>query len=220
MLTVKQIPAADRPREKLLKFGARNLTDAELLALILRTGNKQENVIQLCQRLLAKYTLKQLSLLGVNRLKEISGIKEAKACQLIALFELASRISRKEKEKYKISSPEDVVELAKDLQHATQEELRILFLDQASNLIKMETLYKGNSSCLLIEPAEIFRKAFQESAHAIILVHNHPSGNPKPTKQDIIFTKKLLKISKFLGIELLDHIIVAENSFYSMLHNI
>ena len=217
-LRIKDLPTNERPRERLIKFGVKALSDSELLALILRTGNKRENVIDLSRRLLNKYDLKSLSNISFNEFSKIDGIKEAKASQLVALFELSRRLaSYNDKPKPKIESSEDVAKLLMaEMSVLKQEHFRGLYLDSRNNLLKNEIISIGSLNASVVHPREIFKIALSESASAVIIVHNHPSGDPEPTKEDIEITKKIINAGRLMGIEVLDHIIIGNNSYVSL----
>jgi len=214
-LRIKDLPTTERPRERLIKFGPKALSDAELLAIILRTGNKKENVIDLCRRLLNNYNLKLLLQISLNELKKIEGIKEAKACQLVALFELSRRImSFNNAKNIKIENPRDAAKLLiPEMSELKQEYFKGLYLDSRNNLIKNETIFIGSLNSSIVHPREIFKIALKESASAIILAHNHPSGDPEPTEEDIQITKKIIKVGKIIGIRVLDHIIIGNKNY-------
>jgi DNA repair protein RadC len=208
----------DRPRERLLKSGAASLADSELLAIILRTGTKQENVINLSQRLLSMYNLKQLSQTNISRLTEIHGIKESKAAQIAACFEIARRLETfSEESKQKINSPEDVYRLIYPRMREQKKEMFIeLCLDTKNQIIKEETISIGSLNANVVHPREVFKMALAESAAHIIVVHNHPSGDPTPSREDIEISKKLAETGKIMGIDVLDHIIIGDGRHFSM----
>ena len=208
----------DRPRERLLKKGADSLSDSELLAIILRTGSKQENVLNLCQRILNDYNFKQLSQINISQLMKIHGIKESKAAQISACFEIARRLeSFKEEAKIKINSPEDVYRQIYPKLRELKKELFIeLCLDTKNQIIKQETISIGSLNANVVHPREVFKIALAESAAHIILVHNHPSGDPTPSREDIDITKKLVETGNVMGITVLDHVIIGDGRHFSM----
>jgi DNA repair protein RadC len=208
----------ERPRERLLKNGASSLADSELLAIILRTGTKQENVINLCQRILSMYNLKQLSQINIARLTEIHGIKESKAAQITACFEIARRLETfSEESKQKINSPEDVYRRIYPRMREQKKEMFIeLCLDTKNQIIKEETISIGSLNANIVHPREVFKMALAESAAHIIVVHNHPSGDPTPSREDIEITKKLAETGKVMGIDVLDHVIIGDGRHFSM----
>ncbi|PWB50397.1 MAG: hypothetical protein C3F06_12575 [Candidatus Methanoperedenaceae archaeon] len=208
----------ERPRERLIKNGASALSDSELLAIILRTGSKQENVINLSQRILKEYNIKQLSQANLKQLMRIHGIKESKAAQITACFEIARRLeSFKEGEKQKINSPEDVYRLIYPKMREQKKELFIeLCLDTKNRIIREEVISVGSLNANIVHPREVFKLALAESAAHIIVVHNHPSGDPAPSREDIEITKKLAQTGIIMGITLLDHVIIGDGRHFSM----
>jgi DNA repair protein RadC len=208
----------ERPRERLLKSGAASLADSELLAIILRTGTKQENVINLCQRLLSMYNLKQLSQTNIARLTEIHGIKDSKAAQIAACFEIARRLEAfSEDSKPKINSPEDVYRRIYPKMREQKKEMFIeLCLDTKNQIIKEDTISVGSLNANVVHPREVFKIALAESAAHIIVAHNHPSGDPTPSREDIEITKKLAETGKIIGIDVLDHVIIGDGRHFSM----
>ena len=208
----------ERPRERLMKNGASALSDSELLAIILRTGSKQENVINLSQRILKEYNIKQLSQANLNQLMRVHGIKESKAAQIAACFEIARRLeSFKDEDKQKISSPEDVYRLIYPKMREQKKELFIeLCLDTKNRIIREEIISVGSLNANIVHPREVFKLALAESAAHIIVAHNHPSGDPAPSREDIEITKKLAQTGIIMGITLLDHVIIGDGRHFSM----
>ncbi len=208
----------ERPRERLIKFGATALSDSELLAIILRTGTMQENVVNLCQRILSQYNLKQLSQINIAQLMSIHGIKEGKAAQIAACFEVARRLeSFNEDEKPRINSPEDVYRRIYPKMRELKKEMFIeLCLDTKNQIIKEDTISVGSLNANVVHPREVFRTALAESAAHIIVAHNHPSGDPTPSKEDVEITKKLVETGRIMGIDVLDHVIIGDGRHFSM----
>jgi len=215
---IRDLPLSERPRERLMKHGASTLSEAELLAIILRVGTVQENVVELSKRILREYSLRDLCQLSLGELKQFHGINDAKACQVQACAELASRIyTTKAGEKTSIDSSKDVYELIyPELRFTKKENFFCLFLDTRNNLIRKELVSVGNLNTSVIHPREIFRSAIKESANSVILVHNHPSGNPEPSRDDLEITKLLINAGKLMGIHVLDHVVIGENGHVSM----
>jgi DNA repair protein RadC len=216
-LKIKDLPLEERPRERLIKQGPKSLSNAELLAIILRTGNKKENVIDLSKRVLNNHNLKSLSRRGVNNLKKTLGIGEAKACQIIACFELGRRLaSFNEDRKPKINSARDVAKIFIPEMSSLKKEYFIgIYLNSRRRIIKEETLFIGGLESSLIHPREIFQVALNESAAALILLHNHPSGEPNPSDEDSEVTKQIVNAGEILGIDVLDHIIIGNKRYFS-----
>lgn len=208
----------ERPRERLLKNGASALSDSELLAIILRTGSKQENVINLSHRILREYNLKQLSQINLTQLMKVHGIKESKAAQIAACFEIARRLeSFNDEGKPKINSPEDVYRLIYPKMRAQNKEMFIeLCLDTKNQVLKEEIISIGSLNANVVHPREVFKMALVESAAHIIVAHNHPSGDPAPSREDIEITRKLVETGSIMGIEVLDHVIIGDGRHFSM----
>ena len=220
ILTIKDLPSEDRPREKLKKLGAGNLTDAELIAIILRTGTKGKSVLTISQELINKCTnAAGLISLPLSELKRIPGIGEDKAISLLAAFEIGRRTQSQSKWllNKKITSPAEVgeyfVPLLKD---DLKEKFVVVCLSTANKVTRYETISIGSLNSSVVHPREIFKFAIENSAASIILVHNHPSGNPEPSKEDIAITKKLVDAGKIISIEVIDHIIIAGSTFTSL----
>lgn len=206
-MRIKDIPLENRPRERMKKLGLSSLSDAEVLALILQKGTRTDNVIDMSNKLIAKYGLEKLSSLSLTELSSIDGIGEAKAIQVLATFELSKRIKRINHSIF--NSAKDVYEyLGPKMQDLKQEHFIVLLLDIKNKLIKEETVFIGTLDAALIHPREIFKSAIRESAASIILVHNHPSGNPEPSDQDLIYTGLLKSAGRSLNIKVLDHVII------------
>ncbi|MFP4661333.1 MAG: RadC family protein [Halanaerobiales bacterium] len=217
--TIKEMPADERPREKLVKYGADSLSDAELLALIIRVGNTKRTAVELSQDIYNKYGgLKALHYLTVKELKKVKGIGTAKAVQIRALVELSKRmasINREEKEI--IKAPADAVKiLMPELRYLTQEVFKVVLLDIKNQIISIPMISKGGLSSSIVHPREVFKEAIKHSSAAMILVHNHPSGIPDPSRDDINITKKLIDSGNIIGIDVLDHIIIGDGIFVSM----
>lgn len=216
--TIKSIPKDERPQEKLLKYGANNLSNSELLAVILRTGSKEENVLKLCQRLLAQDNkgLKNIAEGTIEEFKIFKGISDAKAAQLMALSEISKRISTLKLEKIKISSPGDAAAvMMEEMRYYKKEYFKIILLDTKNNVKKVSEISVGSLNSSIVHPREVFTEAVSNSASSIILVHNHPSGESEPSHEDIALTNRLDECGKILGIKVLDHIIIGDGIFYS-----
>lgn len=216
-LKIKDLPPEERPRERLSKYGPKTLSNAELLALILGNGSKKECVLELSRKLLKENTIKTLSRKRVNALKSNLGIGEAKACQIIACFELGRRLAAfKEQTNPTINNAKDITKIfMPELYSLKKEHFKTIFLDSRQKVIKDETIFIGSLNASIVHPREIFQAALEEGAAGIILLHNHPSGNPDPSEEDIEITKQLVKAGEILGIEVLDHIIIANKRYFS-----
>ena len=213
---IKDICQAERPREKLERYGPDSLSNDELLALILRTGHQSENAIDMSHRLINEYGLDKLSDLALRELQEIKGIGFAKACQIIALFEFNKRHAISKRAGKAIKCAKDVYEYALPLLSGKDKEhFMILHLDSKSRVIKDEIISIGILNASLVHPREVFKSAIKESANAIVLVHNHPSGDAEPSKVDEDVTSRLNETGKLLKIKVIDHVIIGKDNYYS-----
>ncbi|WP_349405721.1 RadC family protein [Clostridium perfringens] len=217
-IKINEIPSGERPREKLLFYGAHCLSNEELLAIILRTGNKDSNVVELSYRIIHSVGgLNGLFKASAKELMELKGVKEAKATQILAMCELYKRFKVSELAQVKISKPSDVAKLVLDeLRMLRQEVLILINLDTKNKVISKKEIFKGGLNSSLVHPREIFREAVKDSAASIIICHNHPSGDPTPSRDDINITTRLKECGKMMGIELLDHLIIGDNRFISL----
>ncbi|MEE6449662.1 DNA repair protein RadC [Gottfriedia acidiceleris] len=218
-LLIKDFPKDERPRERLLKFGPGSLSNQDLLAILLRTGTKNESVLKVSTELLLKFDgLRLLMNASVEEISNIKGIGEAKAVQLIAAFELGKRINRLQyDERFIIKSPDDCANFMMDeMRFLEQEHFVCLYLNTKNQVIARETIFKGSLNASIVHPREVFKEAFRRSASSIICLHNHPSGDPTPSREDIEVTKRLVECGKIIGIELLDHIIIGEHKYVSL----
>ncbi|WP_216828803.1 RadC family protein [Alkalihalobacterium elongatum] len=216
---IRDVPSHERPRERLLAEGARFLSNQELLAIILRTGSKEESVLQLAQRVLQKFDgLTMLREATVEELQEIKGIGEAKAVEVCAVLELGRRItSLKLDDRYVIRSPEDVSRyVMEDMRSLTQEHFVCLYLNTKNHVLHRETIFIGSLNASIVHPREVFKEALRRSAASFICLHNHPSGDPTPSREDIEVTKRLSECGKIIGIELLDHVIIGDRTYISL----
>ncbi|WP_409341661.1 RadC family protein [Paenibacillus sp. MBLB4367] len=217
--TLRDVPSEDRPRERMLQFGAQSLSNAELLAILLRTGTYAESAVTLAQRVLMETgSLRNLVETSVDQLTRIKGIGAAKALQLKASIELGKRIARSTMDdKVTIRSPQDVAALVmEDLRYLQKEHFVCLFLNTKNHVVGRETLSIGSLNASIVHPREVFRAAIQRSSASLICVHNHPSGDPTPSPEDIAITRQLMEAGTIIGIEVLDHVIVGDNRFVSL----
>ncbi len=216
---IRDLPNGDRPRERLRDAGAWSLSNAELLAILLRTGTQSESVLDIAERLLAKAQgLDGLARLSHAELCKFHGFGEAKASQLLAAIELGKRItSTRVDEKPVIRSPHDVEKLLRnEMAFLDQEHFRVIALDTKNRVLSMSDIAVGTVNSTTIRTAEVFREAVQRNAPAIIVAHNHPSGDSTPSREDIVVTRELMKAAKHLDIELMDHIVVARSGVSSL----
>ena len=220
MPMIMELPMTERPREKLLGQGSKNLSNTELLAILIGTGTSKESAITLASRVLAeaKDGINSLVDISPEELKSIRGIGNATSCRILAAVELGRRISSSRgDEKIRIGCPDDVaLMLMEELRLEKQECLIILLLNVKNEVIGKELISKGGISSSIVDPRDVFRPAIRRGAAGIIAVHNHPSGNPEPSESDILVTKKLVESGELLGIELIDHVIIGNGRHISL----
>ncbi|MFY1068843.1 RadC family protein [Enterococcus sp. AD013-P3] len=213
------IPKSSRPRERLLTYGAESLSDQELLAILLRTGTPQLNVMELAAQVLSEFpSLFDLKLASLAELQRINGVGQVKALELLAMIELGGRIQKALQPKLgQVRTSMDLAfTLMEDMKDYQQEHLLCLYLNTKNEIIKKETLFIGSLNQSVAHPREIFRGAVRVSAARLIAVHNHPSGNPAPSENDLQFTRRLKACGEMMGIELLDHLIIGHDSYVSL----
>jgi len=210
-------PEEERPREKLLKLGAKHLTNAELLAILISKGTKEKTAVDLARELLIQFkTIDNLASRSPEEYNHFRGIGQAKAVTLAAAFELGKRLQSQSRQVKSFKNPEDVAAVYLPLmRHFKKEVFKVLLLNNANQLIKEVIVSEGILTASLVHPREVFRQAIIETARSVILVHNHPSGNPKPSKEDVEMTKQLVQAGEIIGIPVLDHIILGDNTFFS-----
>ena len=216
--TIHDLPKEERPRERLTRVGVDNLSIQEILALIIESGKKGENVLTLAQNLLAHFgNLAKMKEASIEELQKVKGIGFATACKLTAAFKLGEKaMINSEKFGQKIERSKDVFNLLKnELGKKKKEYFKVLSLDSRDRLINIDTVSVGTLNASLAHPREIFFSAIKNSAAKIILTHNHPSNDPEPSEDDLTITKRLVETGKILGIEVVDHIIVTKNGFFS-----
>lgn len=213
-MKIKNLPKMDRPREKLEKYGPERLSNSELLAILLRTGSKGVNVVELSNKILKKFSGDGLVKATVKDLKSTFGLGTAKVCEIIACFELGRRLLQNKKSLL-ILSPQDVWEELKDIRDNKKEHFVIFFLDARNQEIKREIISVGSLNANLVHPREVFEPAVRYLAAQVIVAHNHPAGDPSPSQEDSEMTKQLVDAGKLLSIELKDHVIVSKANFFS-----
>ncbi|ODP30510.1 UPF0758 protein [Paenibacillus nuruki] len=216
---LRDVPQEERPRERMMNYGAEALSHAELLAILLRTGTKDESVVHLANRIMRQVgSIRQLVDLSIEELTEIKGIGTAKAIQIKAGIELGRRITRTGKEEVKaIRSPRDAADLLiEQLRYLQKEHFVCLFLNTKNHIISQETLSMGSLNASIVHPREVFRAAIKCSSASIIFAHNHPSGDPTPSPEDVALTKRLVEAGKIIGIEVLDHLVIGDMKFVSL----
>jgi DNA repair protein RadC len=213
-LMIRDLARVERPREKLIQYGPARLSNKELLAIILRTGGKSESVLDLAGRVIRNCKSEGLSSVSYTEIRKISGIGPAKACEILACFELGRRLL-----KGKISSlflkPEDAWKELKDIRELKKEHFIVFYLDSRNQEIKREIISVGSLNASLVHPREVFEPAVRIHAAQVILAHNHPSGNPEPSRDDMEINRRLVEAGKILGIEVIDHIIVTATGYLS-----
>ena len=221
--SIKEIPLNDRPREKMAANGAAVLTDAELIAILLRTGTAEKSAIDIASEMTADGGLYK-RLAGITRLNELTNIKglgQAKAATVLAALEIGRRIaSAKPLEKIHLSCPQDVADfLMPRLRYAAKEQFVVILLNNKNKVIGTEVVSEGSLSSSIVHPREVFAPAILHHAAAIMVAHNHPSGDPKPSIEDEEVTRQLLRSGKVLGIPMIDHVIIGDGNYYSFLEN-
>lgn len=216
---IKDLPITQRPREKLLHNGAENLRDAELLAILIGTGVPKQNAVIVAEKLLRRYPLQKLAHVAIGELMSIRGIGASKAARVVGAIELGARIFSSSLTKIVIRSTGDIVHQVRDIAERKQEYLVALYLNARHELLQKEVVGVGILNTTRIEPKEIFRPAFNSACAEIIIAHNHPSGDPTPSEEDITFTNHLQKAGEIMGIPLVDHVIIARSSYFSFRNN-
>ncbi len=218
--TIKNMPISERPREKMLTYGCQSLSNAELLAIILSTGTKERTAIDLARGILnmSSEGLRTLTNCTIEELMQIKGVGLAKASQIIAAVELGKRIALTANvNNYKIKGPEDVSNLLmEEMRYLNKEIFNIILLNTKNNVIAIENISVGSLNASIVHPREVFNIAIRRSSSAIILAHNHPSGDPKPSTEDVNITKRLIEAGSIIGINVLDHIIIGDGIYFSM----
>lgn len=197
-----------------MKYGPAKLSNSELLAILLRIGQKGENVVELAKKLLQKYGSQNLPSLDTKELGKFPGIGPVKACEIVACFELGKRLLQRKKTGIYLK-PKDVWNELKDLRNHKKEHFVIFYLDSRNQEIKRETISMGSLNANLVHPREVFEPAIKNLSAQIILAHNHPSGDPEPSEDDLKITRRLVEAGRILGIEIVDHIVVTKSGFLS-----
>lgn len=218
-VTLRDVPNEERPRERMMQYGAQALSNAELLAILLRTGTYQESAVSLAQRVLSQAGgLRNLVDISLQQLTGIKGIGSAKGLQIQAGIELGRRLARSSmQETVTVRSPQDVANLLmEELRYLNKEHFVCLFLNTKNHVIGQETLSMGSLNASIVHPREVFRAAIKRSSASIVCVHNHPSGDPTPSSEDIQMTQRLVEAGDIVGIEVLDHIVIGDRKFVSL----
>ncbi len=216
---IRDFPSEERPRERLRARGAGNLSNAELMAILLRTGLEGENVIAMASRLLASVGgLQGMSRASYEELCSLKGISDAKACQLLAGIELGRRVAALEpNESQRIGTPADIAKMyMPEMSGFDREHMRVVLLNTKNQVMGSDDLYVGSVNAALVRPAEVFASAVRRNMPAVMVVHNHPSGDPTPSPEDVRLTHQLVEAGKLLDVEVIDHIVIGQGRFISM----
>lgn len=220
VLSIKELPSSERPYEKMEQFGPQILSDAELLAIIIRSGSKNDPSIEVAQRILKLNPrgLAGIHQLSLNDLKAVTGIGRVKSIQIKAIAELSNRLSKTQAlDKVKVNSPATIADVyMEELRYLDQEHMKIVMLDTKNQIIGDCVLTIGTVNASLINPREVFIRALKYGAVNIIILHNHPSGDPEPSKNDILITQRLKEAGEMLGIQLLDHLVIGDGRYISL----
>ncbi|SDB81535.1 RadC family protein [Shouchella lonarensis] len=218
-ILIRDVPEKERPRERLLREGARALSNQEIIAILLRSGTKAQSVVHLASQLLSRFpTLTALKEAAIEELCTVNGIGAAKAVELTAAIELGRRIHMEEKgDRHIISTPDDAAHIMmEELRELKQEHFVALYLNSKNHVMKKQTLFVGSLNASIVHPREVFKEALRYSSAAVICLHNHPSGDPEPSREDVYATERLSDAGRLLGIPLLDHIIIGDGCFVSL----
>ncbi len=216
---IRDLPPDERPRERMERYGAEALTIPELLAIILRVGNTRVSALQLAQQLVSRFTgLRPLAGATIEELSTVNGIGLAKACQLKAAFELGKRLATSfDAPRPVITSPRDAEHLVmEEMRYLREEHFRILFLDTRNQVLGLQEISVGSLNASIVHPREVFRAAISRTAAALILAHNHPSGDPTPSKEDLALTARLVQAGELVGIPVFDHLVIGDGRAVSL----
>lgn len=216
---IRDMAVADRPRERLISVGAGAVSTTELLAIILRTGAGGENVLRLAERLLAEFgSLPGLARASIGELTRVRGVGAAKAAEIKAALEIGRRLmASAPEERSRVTSPSDAANLLmSEMMFLEQEHLRVLLLNTRNEVLRTPTIYIGSLNASVVRVGELFRAAIRENAAALIVAHNHPSGDPSPSPEDVHVTRQLVKAGQLLDIDVLDHIIIGRQRYVSL----
>jgi DNA repair protein RadC len=216
MRKIKDLPNFERPREKLIEKGVKNLKEEELLAILLRTGRAGKSAMDIAKEILKKYPGRKLLKMSYEDLIEIEGISDGKACTILAAVELVKRsLELKEETLPIIKSVEDVVAQSVYMRDKKREYLMVIYLNARNEMIFKKPMFIGTLNASIVHPREIFAMALEKNAVSVILVHNHPSGNPEPSQEDINITKRIKEAGSVMGVSVLDHVIITKNKVFS-----
>ncbi len=221
-MTVKEMALEERPREKMLSKGEKSLSNAELLAILLRTGTRNKNVIELANYIINKdfQGIRYLKDITIEELCNIEGVGLSKATQIKAALELGSRISSFKPDRYKVKNPWDIYKYYMDeLRYLRKEVFKVVLLNTKNEIITDVDISTGTLNSSLVHPREVFIEAIRRSANKMILIHNHPSGSIEPSSEDKNITQRLIKCGEIVGIEIIDHIIIGDGLYFSFKEN-
>ena len=225
-IKIKELPISERPYEKLELYGEKTLSEAELLAIIIKTGTKNETSVELAKRILSlnggNNNLNFLREKSIEEFMQIKGIGKVKAIQLKALCEFATRMNKPlDYRKIKIKTPGDIAKiLSEEMKHLKTEQLKLIILNNSNEILKIQNIVEGNTNMVSADAKNILSEVIKMQAPKIILVHNHPSGNREPSQNDITFTNRIKKACEILGVQLLDHIIIAGERYTSIFYEL
>ncbi len=218
-ITIKDLPLSERPREKLYSQGVEALSNSELLAILIRIGNKEDSAIDLAERILSmdERGISYLADTTMDELTQIKGIGQSKACQILAAIEFGKRINRRGAlDKIKVTSPQILADLLiQEMRYLSKEHFKIAILDTKNQILKIEDISVGTLNASIVHPRDVFKVAIKKNASSIILIHNHPSGDTTPSNEDISITNRLVECGSLMGIKVLDHIIIGDNAYLS-----
>lgn len=223
-MKMRELPMSERPYEKLEMYGEGSLSNAELIAIIIKSGTKNESSVNIAQKILAldnngENNLRFLQNVSIKEFMSIKGIGKVKAIQLKAICELTKRMSRPINAQVQINSPKDVADLMNnEMKYEKREIVKSILLNSKNVIVKVVDVCFGGTNSAILKPKDVLQEAIKIGTPKIILVHNHPSGDPTPSKSDFEFTERLVQASKIMGIELLDHIVIGENGFESIFY--
>lgn len=216
---MRDLPTSERPRERLLRYGVSALSTPELLAIVLRNGSRGENVLAMALRLISHYkNVHGLARTPAAELARQRGMGPAKTAEVLAAFELGRRLAATSpEERPMVTSPEDAYHLlAGEMAGEEQEQIRVLFLDTKNHVLGSSMVYKGNVNTAVVRVAELFREAVRANCVKLIVAHNHPSGDPSPSDDDIRITREISEAGKLLQIEVLDHLVIGQHGYVSL----
>lgn len=218
-ISMKSMPESERPREKIIRSGTTSLSNAELISVVIGSGSNQDSALTLAQRLLSldPRGLSHLAAANYEELCSLRGIGASKACQIMAVAELGKRIySEKVPGRIKIAGPAEIAErMMIEMRHLTKEVFKVVLLDTKNQIVSVEEISIGSLNASIVHPREVFQPAVRKSANAVVLIHNHPSGHPEPSTEDKRVTERLVEVGQLMGIQVLDHIVIGDLTYFS-----